>query len=61
MTRVPSFEMPEEVQPVDDVDLGSPGAGDALDPKTLAPMSYAKAAGIGRDNVGDFYNPGSIF
>lgn len=61
MTRVPSFEMPEEVRPVDDVDRGSPGGAGALDPKTLAPMSYANAAGIGCDNVGDFYNPGSIF
>jgi hypothetical protein len=67
--------MAEEVQPVDNVDRGSPGTGTterafdiavkvatgALDPKTVQPHSFTKAAGIGCDNVAEYYDPGSIF
>jgi hypothetical protein len=70
--------MHEEVQPVDDVDRGSPDlagrqgfdlavkvATGALDPKTLAPMTYTRttyleAAGIGCQNVTE-PDPGSVF
>lgn len=33
----------------------------ALDPKTVRPHSFTKAAGSGRDNVAEHYDPGSTF
>jgi ABC-type sugar transport system substrate-binding protein len=42
-------------------DIAVKVATGAIDPKTVQPHSFTKAAGIGCDNVGDFYNPGSIF
>jgi ribose transport system substrate-binding protein len=42
-------------------DLAVKVATGALDPKTLAPMTYTKAAGIGCQNVTEFFNPSSVF
>ena len=57
MTRVPSFEMPEEVQPVDDVDRGSPGgAGQAGGPLgSVGAGSGARAVAFSARGVAKSY------
>jgi len=35
-------------------------ASGVVDLKTLAPMTYTKAAGIGCQNAAEFHNPGSV-
>ncbi|HWN35241.1 MAG TPA: substrate-binding domain-containing protein [Pseudonocardia sp.] len=42
-------------------DIAIKVATGAADPKTVQPHSFTKAAGIGCDNVAEYYDPGSIF
>lgn len=42
-------------------DIAVKVASGALDPKTVAPNTNTKAAGIGCKNVNEYYNPNSIF
>jgi len=42
-------------------DIAIKVATGAVDPKTVPPHSFTKAAGIGCDNVAEFYDPGSVF
>ncbi|WP_037081224.1 substrate-binding domain-containing protein [Pseudonocardia spinosispora] len=42
-------------------DIAVKVATGALDPKSVQPQTYTKAAGIGCDNIAEYYKPDSIF